>query len=307
MRGHARELGLALLLLTGCTQSRPAAPASSGPPSPSPSVSASPPASPSPAGRAYVIGVLGDYGIDEAPVRQVVALMAGFNGGRPLDAVLTTGDNAYGTGQPGEAAFAARMLAPLLRPGTRLYAAFGNHDVVTAGGAHVRRALRMPAAWYTARVGPVEVVVLDANRPTDAAQLAFVRKVLRAPRPAAYRVVVFHQPAMSCSFHGPDTRVVSAWLPLFRGRVDLVLTGHNHTYERFAAAGGTPYVTTGGGGARLYPSLPGACHGPGTARKLLTVHHAVRLTATADRLLVEGVGLDGVPFDSVTVRPRAGR
>jgi hypothetical protein len=303
MRGRARELALAAVLgLSACTSGSPAA-------TPTPAAPTTPPVTtlplttpPAPAGVPTVIGVLGDFGVDDAPVRQVVALMRGFG---PLAAVVTTGDNAYQSGTAAEAAFARRMLDPLLGGRTPLYAALGNHDEVTRDGRRVMAALGIPAHWYTARVGPVELVVLDANRPEDKAQLAFLRGVLARPRAAAFRVVVFHQPAAACSFHKPDPGVVRSWVPLFAGRVDLVLSGHNHTYERFAGAGGLPYVTTGGGGAPLYPSFASMCLGPATNVFLRTAYHAVRLTVTERTLRLDAVGLDGKTFDSVTVS-RAG-
>jgi acid phosphatase len=251
-----------------------------------------------------VIGVIGDWGVKDPALGDVIRLMGGFNGGRPLDAVVTTGDNAYVTGTSAEAAYARRQLTPLLRRGTRLYASLGNHDEYTLGGRPVMRAFGIKARWYTAVVGPVQLVVLDANRTDDPAQLAFIKRTLAAPRPVPYRVLVFHQPVGSCSYHGPEPGVVKNWLPLFGGRVDLVLNGHNHTYERFTGPAGTPYVTTGGGGARLYPSARIACRGPVKVSFLDTVYHAVRLTATPQRLVVEAIGLDGTAFDSVTVYPR---
>jgi hypothetical protein len=297
MGGRTRELALcAALLLAGCTSRAPvAAPGTSASATPSAPASGSvvPSVTPSPPERPTVLGVLGDYGVDGQPVRRVVALMAHWH----ATAIVTTGDDAYGAGRPHEAAFARRVLAPVLTGGARLYASLGNHDEATAGGAYVRRSLGMPASWYAARVGPVQLVVLDANRPYDAAQRAFIKRTLAAPHDA-WRVVVFHQPAMSCSFHPPDAGVEKAWLPLFRGKVDLVLNGHNHTYERFAGPGGTPYVTTGGGGAPLYPSVP-PCHGPGTVRRVRTAYHAVRLTVTAHALRLDAVGLDGTAFDTL--------
>ncbi|HEU0132431.1 MAG TPA: metallophosphoesterase [Mycobacteriales bacterium] len=309
----APALALAVLLAACGRDARPGADGT-GPPSapatsasatvtPSPVASPSATAPPTAAGPVTVIGVLGDYGVDGPAVRQVVAAMGRFSP-RPLDAVVTTGDNAYTRGTAAQAAFARSALAPLLRRGTPLYASLGNHDEATAGGAAVMRALGMKARWYTALVGTVQLVVLDANRTGDAAQLAFLRRVLAAPRPVAFRVVVFHQPAVSCSFHGPDPGVVRSWVPLFRNRVDLVLAGHNHTYERFRGEGGVTYVTTGGGGADLYPSLPTLCKGPGRIVLMRTVHHAVRLRATADRLTVEAIGVDGRAFDSVALARR---
>jgi hypothetical protein len=148
----------------------------------------------------------------------------------------------------------------------------------------------------------VQFVVLDSNEPANPEQLAFLQGVLEAPRPGSFRVVVFHHPAWSCSYHDPEPGVRDGWLPLLDNEdVDLVLAGHNHTYERFRGTNGIPYVTTGGGGASLYPSTRVACRGAGRVVTFKTVHHALRLRATASTLTVEAIGTDGKAFDQFTV------
>ena len=49
--------------------------------------------------------------------------------------------------------------------------------------------------------------------------------------------------------------MVSRWVPLFeRYHVRLVLSGHDHNYQRFAARHGVRYVVHGGGSpTKLYP------------------------------------------------------
>ena len=313
MRPRRREWApagavLALALTAACAPSGRSATGPSSPPAASPKtpvVSASALPSPvTPPGRKYVIGVIGDYGFDALPVRQVVRAMRGFDGGRPLDAVATTGDNAYCCGTAEQARFARRLLDPVLRGGTKLYPSLGNHDVYTDGGPSFMNAFPMAKRWYTANVGPVQLVVLDSTRTSSRTQLAFLRGVLATPRPGSFRVVLFHHPGWSCSAHPPEPGVVQRWLPIFGDDVDLVLAGHNHTYERFSGLDGTTYVTTGGGGAKLYASSALTCRGTGKVRFVRTAHHAVRLVATRASLRVDAVGLDGKTFDSVTLAPR---
>lgn len=314
MRHGGREprlfAALAFAALVACGSPAPPAASPSGPVPTTSAASSGPTATPPPVTASpapeTVVGVIGDYGVDAAAVRQVVAAMTRFDGGRPLDAVVTTGDNAYPKGTAEQAAFARRVLDPLLRGGTPIHPALGNHDVAAADGAAVMRAFGMRRRWYTATVGAIEVVVLDSTRVGDAGQLAFLRGVLARPRPTAFRVVAFHHPAWSCSAHGPDeTDARDRWLPLFGTKVDLVLAGHNHTYERFVGPGGAAYVTTGGGGAQLYASARPACRGAGRIAFLRTVHHAVRLVATERTLRVEAVDVHGVVFDAVTLTSRA--
>lgn len=297
MRWWRRELAVlpaVLLAVAGCHT----APAARPSPSASSPLATSPASSPAPE-RTYVYGALGDYGTPGPALRAVVAEMRTFG---PLDAVVTTGDNAYCCGTAGQVAFAKAALAPLRAP---VYPAIGNHDAVTDGGRPLLRTFGLPGRWYRRVVGPVEWVFLDANRPGDRAQLAWLDAVLAQPRAAAFRVVVFHEPGWSCSFHHADPNVVRLWLPRLRGRVDLVLAGHNHTYERFAGLGGTPYVTTGGGGATLYPSTSAMCGGTGTPKVLKTVHHALRISATSRLLTVAAYDTSGHVIDRFVVpRPQ---
>lgn len=65
-------------------------------------------------------------------------------------------------------------------------------------------------------------------------------------------VVMFHRPYYTLAKHAPRLEARARLHPLFvEHGVDLVLTGHNHSYERFAVDGIT-YIVDGGGGAFLY-------------------------------------------------------
>lgn len=69
-----------------------------------------------------------------------------------------------------------------------------------------------------------------------------------------YPVVAFHRPFFTFSKSAPSLTTRDQFHPLFRDAgVPLVLTGHNHCYERFEADGVT-YVVDGGGGALSYPT-----------------------------------------------------
>jgi 3',5'-cyclic AMP phosphodiesterase CpdA len=138
---------------------------------------------------------------------------------------------------------------------------------------------------YAFTYGNVGFVALDANDVsyeipanfgyTDGRQTAWLdRKLaeLRADASVDFIVVFFHHCAYSTSSHASDGGVRAAWLPLFaKHRVDLVINGHNHVYERTDAVkngevgrpvpigastdparDGIVYVTAGGGGRDLY-------------------------------------------------------
>ena len=68
----------------------------------------------------------------------------------------------------------------------------------------------------------------------------------------AYAIVAFHRPFFTFSRSSPNLATREYLHALFvEHGVPLVLTGHNHCYERFEVDGIT-YVVDGGGGAFLY-------------------------------------------------------
>jgi hypothetical protein len=146
----------------------------------------------------------------------------------------------------------------------------------------------------------VQLLFLDANRP-DSAQAAWLTARLARPGPR-FRVVVFHQPAWSCSSHGSTPEVDRWWVPVLeRYRVALVLNGHDHNYQRFVSAGGVAYVVTGGGGRNLYPV---DAHCPaGTPRRVAGVaqYHFTAVEIRGRSLTLRAVAADGHVLDQAVI------
>ncbi|MEV6587896.1 purple acid phosphatase family protein [Streptomyces acidicola] len=174
----------------------------------------------------------------------------------------------------------------------------GNHDMEAwyspdgYGGQLARFSLpesgfdpRKAPGVYAFTYGNVGVVALDANDVsyeipanfgyTDGEQTAWLSrtlKELRAEDSVDFIVVFFHHCMYSTSKHASDGGLRADWLPLFvEHKVDLVINGHNHAYERTDAIkngevgkplpigastnperDGIVYVTAGGGGKTLY-------------------------------------------------------
>jgi acid phosphatase len=212
----------------------------------------------------------------------------------PFAFVLTTGDNFYA---PDGVATAENFWRPercLRAQRVRWRAAWGNHDVAGDGTA---RALRSPRRYYAFAAGPVRVVVLDGNDPDDPAQAAFLGGQLRAAREPV-RIVAFHQPIYTAGIHPPAEEARRRWEPIMRaGGVSLVLQGHNHAYERLEA-GGITYITTGGGGAQLYPCVRPAPE----LRACRFANHFLDVTATAQGVSLRAVAPSGEVLERVRVR-----
>lgn len=247
-------------------------------------------------GGAVRFAVKGDWGDATSAQAAVTRRICAEHRRRPFVAVLTTGDNFS---RPDGVATRANFWAPercIRRLRIPYRAAWGNHDVAGTATAEV---LRSPRRYYAFSAGPARVVVLDANRPADAAQLRFLRREMR-PGGRRVRIVVFHQPVYAAGFHAPDARQQRLWVPLLRrGRVALVLQGHNHAYERIERDGVT-YITTGGGGARLYPCVRPT---PGL-RACRMAHHFVSVTVTRRAVGVRVIGARGATLERVRITPR---
>lgn len=202
--------------------------------------------------RAVRIIAVGDFGIGGETQQRLGAAVRSFEARNPADLLVTLGDNDY-TANP--EAFHANWEASFgwsRGAGVRVAGVLGNHDVEVDGGRYEFDELRMPGRYYRRAIGPVELYLLDSNN-VDAAQTAWLRRTLARSR-ARWRIAVAHHPAFTCGKYHPHPHVVAHWVPLFeRYRVRLVLAGHDHNYQRFAAKRGVRYVIHGGGaGTNLY-------------------------------------------------------
>ena len=118
--------------------------------------------------------------------------------------------------------------------------------------------------WYSYDIGPVHVVALDyRHEKANNEQYAFARADLLASK-APWKLVFLHYPVFNIGGHATGWGH-GAYLPLFHeAKVDLVVVGHSHLYERFHPIAGSDaadswpitHITTGGGGAPLYEVLP---------------------------------------------------
>ena len=243
-------------------------------------------------GRTLEFVALGDFGSGDPAEYAVARAIRAWTGSHPVDALVTTGDNVYEGGQPDRFDEAWRRPYGWLREeGIEVLASLGNHDARTAGGLPVMILLGMPGPWYAVRMGPAELVVLDGNHPDDDRQRAFLASTLRSS-PAAWQVVVVHQPPYSCGQEHGSSDDVRDLLALEAGE-DLVLSGHDHNYQRFAAVGGVTHVVSGGGGEELDPL--GECP-EGTPRPTAAfgdAHHFLYVRASADRLVIRAVRVPG--------------
>lgn len=176
-------------------------------------------------------------------------------------AVLTLGDHAYHDGD--RAAFACYDAAwGSFRD--RTFPAPGNHDYMTSGGAgyFAYFGSRAPAPYYSFNLGAWHLVSLNSeiDHGARSKQVRWLRADLRADRHRC-ELLFWHRPRWSGGLHGSDPNVQAFWRAAYDHRVELVLTGHDHNYQRFrkqdargrrADLRGVRQFVVGTGGAPLY-------------------------------------------------------
>jgi 3',5'-cyclic AMP phosphodiesterase CpdA len=194
---------------------------------------------------------VGDFGVGGETQQRLGTAIRRFEQRSPADYLLTLGDNDY-TANP--TAFRANWHASFgwtPQADVKVAGVLGNHDVRVGGGRYEFDALGMPRRYYRRTIGPVELYLLDSTR-VDPVQTAWLRQTL-ARSDAEWRIAVLHHPPFTCGAYTSHPEVVARWVPLFeRYRVDLVLAGHDHNYQRFAPRREVRYVVQGGGNFKPY-------------------------------------------------------
>lgn len=189
-----------------------------------------------------VIAVVGDFGSGRAREGQVAKMVAAHN----PSFVLTLGDNNY-TKKSYE-----KMVGRYYPQ--KLVAATGNHDYmvgISRFDAFFKTNMWNRSYVYSAKSG-VDFFILDStaglmSKSVRLSQLDWLTAELKKST-AKFKVVVLHHPPYSSAKHGSTKRY--QW-PYAELGADLVLSGHDHTYERIIRRGGI-YVVNGAGGAKLY-------------------------------------------------------
>jgi 3',5'-cyclic AMP phosphodiesterase CpdA len=163
------------------------------------------------------------------------ALVAAGLAADPQAAVLVLGDATYPRGAAAE--FTSCYDPTWGRFKQRSWPAPGNHEYATAGAAPYFSYFGAAAGrgYYSLRLGSWRVFSLDSNLAgaAQAAQLAWLREEL-ARAPARCTLAYWHHPLYSSGMHGNIARMKEAWRLLYQAGAELVLSGHDHDYERFA-------------------------------------------------------------------------
>jgi hypothetical protein len=193
----------------------------------------------------FRFAVIGDSGTGDRYAIQVAEQLAKSRETFPFELAVMMGDNLYGgeSARDYEKKF-ERPYKPLLDAGVKFYASLGNHDErnQTAYKLFNMNGKR----YYTFRPhDDVRFFALDSTY-MDKEQLEWLENELKNSR-SAWKICFFHHPLYSSGErHGPSLQLRAVLEPLFvKYGVSLVLTGHEHFYERIKPQRGIYYFIVG--------------------------------------------------------------
>jgi 3',5'-cyclic AMP phosphodiesterase CpdA len=240
--------------------------------------------------------VAGDVGTGDDEEYETAAAMTRLLREGPIDGFILLGDNVYPDGDPellDETVFIP--FGSLLYSGTELLPILGNHDVENGNGPGQIETLGMPGRWYSHEFDDLLFIGLDSTSPTDPQQRLWLENTLAAST-AKWKIVATHHPPYSAGHRGSDHPSRETFVPIFeKYDVDLVLSGHDHDYQRSNVLNGVTYVVSGGGG-KIRP----------TSSEEFTavswsVHHFVELKVFEHQIFGQAYAQDGRVFDDFTL------
>jgi acid phosphatase type 7 len=150
--------------------------------------------------------------------------------------VLTLGDNAYDDGTLEE--FRKCFGPSWGRHKRRIRPAPGNHDYNSGASGYFqyfgRAAGPAGRGYYSFDLGSWHVVSLNSERDTGATggQVRWLRADLARSR-ARCILAFWHRPRWSAGDYSDDGRTAPLWNALYDARAEIVLSGHDHNYQRY--------------------------------------------------------------------------
>ena len=206
--------------------------------------------------------VIGDYGSGEQPEADVANLVKSWN----PDFIVTVGDNNYPNGGADTidrniGQYYHEFIYPYdgsYGEGAdhrRFFPVLGNHDWSTGDANPYFNyfSFYSKRGYYEFVDGPLHFFMLDSDNKepdgnsVDSKQAKWLRNGL-SQSTSVFNIVVMHHPPFSSGWHGSTTAL--QW-PYQTWGADVVLSGHDHLYERIIIED-FPYFVNGIGGGSIY-------------------------------------------------------
>jgi acid phosphatase type 7 len=224
--------------------------------------------------------------------------------------VFTIGDNAYSSGTATQ--FKNCYDPTWGRHKARTKPAPGNHEYLTAGASGYFGYFGVAAGdpskgYYSYNFGDWHIVSLNSmcekvgGCGATSPMVTWLKQDLAA-NPRKCTLAYFHHPLFSSGDHGNTPKMRPTWDALYAANADVVLNGHDHSYERFApqnpsgkldtARGIREFVVgTGGGSLRPFDDIQA-----NSQVRNATTHGVLKLTLNPDSYAWKFVPVAGKSF-----------
>ena len=219
----------------------------------------------------------------------------------PADLMIHTGDVAYADGTLNQFEREVFDVYQGLFDVIPFFPSIGNHDDRTASAGPYREIFDLPTNGgsaedqerrYSFDYGMVHFVALDTQRFDDEHAEWLDRDLAATDKP--WKIVYGHHPPYSSGDHGSAVSFRESIAPVLEKHgVQLVLSGHDHHYERSNDINGVTYVVTGAGGATPRTTKQGDF-----SKYVSETMHFLSLHAEEDELRGYAVDATGEVFDS---------
>jgi tartrate-resistant acid phosphatase type 5 len=215
---------------------------------------------PQPTATPVIFAAIGDYGSGDQHEAEVANLVLSW---KP-DFIITLGDNNYPVGAADHidqaiGQFYHSYIYPYngsFGPGAeinRFFPSLGNHDLITDNGQPYYDFFSLPGneRYYDFTWGALHLFALNNIESevdgvgASSVQAEWLKDGL-AGSTSPWNIVYMHYPPYSSGLHGSTDW--ARW-PYKEWGADVVLSGHDHTYERLEEGGLTYFVNGVGGGA----------------------------------------------------------
>lgn len=259
----------------------------------------------------------GDSGTMSREQMAVAARMATED----ADVIIHTGDVIYPYGALGNPVgeYNDRFFKPYeaFLGRTPMFPVIGNHDLIALLGQPFKQAFQLPdngssiarELYFSFEWGDAKFIALETTGlfliPLGDHMRWLQNEIQNNTK--KWLFVYMHVPLYSCGSHGNNVILQQVLEPLFEnGKVDLVLTGHDHNYERTKpikqfnqdpAYPGLVHVLTGGGGAGTRGISPNS-----RTAVAQSIHHYMRFRVQGDTLTGEAIDLNGATIDTFTIQ-----
>ena len=214
-------------------------------------------------------------------------------------AVFHTGDLVDNGLDPDQWGVFNEITAELM-PITKFYPALGNHEL-NSQLYFDNFDLPNNERWYSVEIKNIHLTILDSNYETSVGseQYNWLGTDLQSiDDNIKFTIAIFHHPPFSTGPHTEDELGLrETFVPLLEQYgVNLVFSGHDHTYER-SLYNNTYYIVAGGGGAPLYDQARTSPYSQVFAK----AYHFCKLSIDGDELTMEVFDIDSNLIDQLII------